>query len=87
MAINQISYSNRNNWSPQYRCLDSIINPSNLINKIVKVVTNALETISQIAEVSCVYCEEKHLFDNCPRNLASVNYVGNLNRKNQKHLY
>ena len=37
--------------------------------------------------MSCVYCGEGHLFDNCPGNPTSVNYVGSFNRQNQDNPY
>ena len=45
----------------------------------MKTITNATTTVNQVVEVFCVYCGEGHLFDNCPENLVSVNYVGNFN--------
>ena len=42
--------------------------------------TTAPATINQVAGVSCVYCGEGHLYDNCLPNPVSVNYVGNFNR-------
>ena len=52
------------------------------LTKMVKAMTTAPATVNQISNVSCVYCGEGHLFDNCPGNLISVNYVGNFNRQN-----
>ena len=49
------------------------------LTNMVKVMTTAA-TVKQVAEISCVYYGEGHLFDDCPGNLASVNYVGNFNR-------
>ena len=49
--------------------------------------TTAPATVNQVVEVSCVYCGKGHLFDNYPRNLALVNYVGNFNRHDQNNLY
>ncbi|KAH9734850.1 hypothetical protein KPL71_017531 [Citrus sinensis] len=54
---------------------------------MVKAMTTAPATVNQVTEISCVYCEEGHLFDNCPRNLALVNYVGSFNKQNQDNLY
>ncbi|KAH9735037.1 hypothetical protein KPL71_017612 [Citrus sinensis] len=54
---------------------------------MVKAMTTAPATVNQVAEISCVYCEDGHLFDNCPGNPASVNYVGSFNRQNQDNLY
>ena len=45
-----------------------------------KAMTTAPVSVNQVTEVSCVYYREGHLFDNCPRNLALINYVGNFNR-------
>ncbi|XP_062119801.1 uncharacterized protein LOC133834258 [Humulus lupulus] len=36
--------------------------------------------MGQLEEVSCVYCGDGHIFDNCPSNPASVFYMGNQNR-------
>ena len=44
-------------------------------------------TVNQIFYVSCVYCGEGHLFDNCPGNPTSVNYVGSFNKQNQDNPY
>ena len=52
------------------------------LTNMVKAMTNASTTVQQVVEISCVYCGEGHLFDNCPWNPASVNYVGNYNRQN-----
>ena len=49
---------------------------------MIKAMPTALATVNQVAEASCVYCGERHLFDNCPGNPASCNYVGNFNRQN-----
>ena len=50
------------------------------LTKMVKAMTTASATVNQVAEISCVYCGEGHLFDNCPGNPTSVNYVGSFNR-------
>ena len=55
------------------------------LKNMVRTTTTAPATVNQVAEVSCVYCGEGHLYDNCPRNSASVNYVGNFNRQNQSN--
>ncbi|KAH9750390.1 hypothetical protein KPL71_013860 [Citrus sinensis] len=57
------------------------------LTKMVKVMTNAPATVNQISDVSCVYCGEGHLFDNCPCNPTSVNYMGSFNRQNQSNPY
>ena len=54
---------------------------------MVKAMNTALATDNQISDVSCVYCGEGHLFDNCPGNPASVDYMGSFNRQNQSNLY
>ena len=59
----------------------------------VSSLTNMLKTMhmspgaptSQVADVSCVYCGEGHLFDNCPSNPASACYIGNFNRGNNPY--
>ena len=50
------------------------------LTNMVKAMTTAPATVNQVAEISCVYCGEGHLFANCPGNPASVNYVGSFNR-------
>ncbi|KAH9751794.1 hypothetical protein KPL71_014441 [Citrus sinensis] len=57
------------------------------LTNMVKAMTSAPATVKQVAELSCVYCAEEHAFDNCPGNLASVNYVGNFNRQPQNNPY
>ena len=57
------------------------------LTNIVKAITNAPATVNQVAEVSYVYCGEGHLFNNCPGNPVSVNYVGSFNRQNQDNQY
>ncbi|XP_052289373.1 uncharacterized protein LOC112496715 [Citrus sinensis] len=52
------------------------------LTKMVKAMTTAPATVNQISDMSCVYCGEGHLFDNCPGNPASVNYMGSFNRQN-----
>ncbi|XP_052299243.1 uncharacterized protein LOC127902982 [Citrus sinensis] len=44
------------------------------LTRMVKAMTTAPATINQISDLSCVYCGEGHLFDNCPGNPTSVNY-------------
>ena len=50
------------------------------LTNMVKAMTFAPTTVKQVVELSCVYCGEEHVFDNYPKNSASVNYVGNFNR-------
>ena len=57
------------------------------LTNMVKAMTIAPPTVNQVAEVSYVYCGEKHLYDNYPGNPTSVNYVGNFNRQNQSNSY
>ncbi|KAH9658480.1 hypothetical protein KPL70_023512 [Citrus sinensis] len=57
------------------------------LTRMVKAMTTAPVTVNQISDVSCVYCGEGHLFDNCPGNLTSINYVGSFNRQNQDNPY
>ena len=57
------------------------------LTNMVKAMTTDPTTINQVAKVSCMYCGEGHLFDNCPENPASVNYVDNFNRPNQNNQY
>ena len=51
------------------------------LTNMVKAMTTAPATVKQVTELSCIYCGEDHDFENCPGNLTSVNYVGNLNRQ------
>jgi len=57
------------------------------LTNMVKAMTSAPAVVKQVVELSCVYCGEEHDFDNCPRNPASVNYVGNFNRQPQNNPY
>ena len=59
---------------------------TSLIN-MVKAMITAPTTVNQTSNMSCVYCEEGHLFDNCRGNSSSVNYMGSFNRQNQDNLY
>lgn len=34
-----------------------------------------LSPVQQISELSCVYCNDNHMFENCPSNPASICYV------------
>ncbi|XP_024035568.1 uncharacterized protein LOC112496079 [Citrus sinensis] len=54
---------------------------------MVKAMTTAPATVNQILEISCVYCGEGHLFDNCPGNPTSVNYMGSFNKQNHDNPY
>ena len=51
------------------------------LTNMIQAITTAPTTVNQVTDVSCFYCGEGHLFDNCPGNLASANYMGNFNRK------
>ncbi|KAH9657995.1 hypothetical protein KPL70_023310 [Citrus sinensis] len=57
------------------------------LTNMVKVMTTVPASVNLVAEVSCVYCGEGHLFDNCPGNLTSVNYMGSFNKQNQDNPY
>ena len=57
------------------------------LTKMVKAMTAASKIVNQISNVSCVYCGEGHLFDNCPDNPTSVNYKGSFNIQNQSNPY
>ncbi|KAH9770702.1 hypothetical protein KPL71_012459 [Citrus sinensis] len=57
------------------------------LTNMMKVMTTAPASINLVAEISCVYCGEEHLFDNCPGNPTSVNYVGIFNKQNQDNPY
>ena len=50
------------------------------LTKMVKAMTTAHVVVKQVVELSCVYCGEENVFDNCLGNPASVNYVGNFNQ-------
>ena len=60
----------------QVSSLSNILKPMNMT-----IGANA----QQSTIVSCTYCGEGHLFDNCPSNLESVYYVGNFNRNNNPY--
>ncbi|KAH9800698.1 hypothetical protein KPL71_000768 [Citrus sinensis] len=47
------------------------------LTNMVKAMRSAPATVKQVTALSCVYCGEEHDFDNCPGNLASVNYNRN----------
>lgn len=53
---------------------------------MVEVMPTTPTTINKLAQVSCVYYGEGHLFDNYPENPTSVNYVGNYNKQNNSYL-
>ena len=57
------------------------------LTNMVKTMTSAPIAVKQVVELSCVYCGEEHDFDNCLRNPALVNYVGNFNRQLQNNSY
>ncbi|KAH9656597.1 hypothetical protein KPL70_022740 [Citrus sinensis] len=57
------------------------------LTNIVKAMTTAPASVNLVAEVSCVYYGEEHLFDNCPGNPSLVNCVGSFNRHNQDNPY
>ncbi|XP_062100024.1 uncharacterized protein LOC133805897 [Humulus lupulus] len=50
-------------------------------NMHLRVVLRMVQPIAmgQVADVSCVYCGDGHVFESCPLNPASVCYVGNQN--------
>ena len=56
----------------------------------VSTLTNMVKTMGmtqgaqslQLAAISCVYCGEGHVFDQCPSNPESACYVGNYQRYN-----
>ena len=52
------------------------------LTKTVKAMTTAPVTVNQISDVFCIYCREGYLFDNCPGDPTSVNYVGSFDRQN-----
>ncbi|KAA3483564.1 hypothetical protein EPI10_005725 [Gossypium australe] len=59
----------------------------------VSSLTNMIKTLERAtvmqemkeAELTCVYCGEDHVFDECPSDPASVYYMGNFNR-NDNHI-
>ena len=55
---------------------------SNLTNMIKNMNTSTGVKTVQALAVSCVYCGEGHLFEECPLNPASACYVSNYNRNN-----
>ncbi|KAH9685728.1 hypothetical protein KPL70_014067 [Citrus sinensis] len=57
------------------------------LTNTVKAMTSVPAAVKQVAELSCVYYGDEHVFDNYPGNPASVNYVGNFNRQPQNNPY
>ena len=57
------------------------------LTNMVKATTFAPATVKQVTTLSFAYCGEEHDFDNCPRNPASVNHVGNFTRQPQNNPY
>ena len=57
------------------------------LTNMVKAITTAPTIVNQIAEVSCAYCGEGRLFDNCSGNLTLFNYVRNYNKQNENNPY
>lgn len=66
-----------------YFALNSKI--ENLTDLVMRNMTQQTETgasaaranVSHLQEISCSYCEEKHNYNDCSRNPASVYYLGN----------
>ncbi|MCI39763.1 hypothetical protein A2U01_0060995, partial [Trifolium medium] len=47
-----------------------------------EVALEPVKVVADSAEVACVYCGGTHLFDDCPGNPVSVNYVANFGKNN-----
>lgn len=53
---------------------------------VVAATANTKTTFAEQARTNtCVYCSGWHLYDECPTNPVSVNYVGNFNRNNNPY--
>ena len=87
MAINQTSCSKRTSGVHNVDALTALSAQVTSLTKMVKGMTIAPATVNQISDMSCVYCREGHLFDNCPGNPASVNHMGSFNKQNQDNPY
>ena len=46
-------------------------------DSVIKAPVQAAVVMTQTTTESSIYCEDKHIFDPCPRNLASNFFVGN----------
>ena len=55
---------------------------SSLTNMIKTMNMSAGVNSVQAVGVTCVYCGEGHVYDDCPSNPVSACYVGNFNRNN-----
>ena len=73
-------------WVHNIDAITTLLAQVKSLTNMVKAMTSVPAAVKQVAELSCVYCEEEHLFENCPGNPASVNYVGN-NLQNQNNPY
>ena len=70
MAINQTSYSKRNNIVHNIDALTAMSAQVTSLTNMVNAMTTAPIIVNQVVEVFCVYCGEGQAFDNCPRNPA-----------------
>ena len=57
--------------------LVSLVVSTSLVSLVSLVVVE--QNISSVDSISCVFCGGGHMYDDCPNNLVSVNYVGNYN--------
>jgi hypothetical protein len=49
------------------------------------VASEPVNVVSDSAEVACVYCGGAHLYEECPANPVSANYVNNFNKNNNPY--
>jgi hypothetical protein len=49
------------------------------------VASDPVNVISDSTEVACVYCGGAHLYEECPANPVSANYVNNFNKNNNPY--
>ncbi|KAL5561694.1 hypothetical protein UlMin_031441 [Ulmus minor] len=61
----------------------NVVSPASMSSPVSSISPVVIEPSSSSVEtVSCVFCGGGHIYDNCPNNPVSVNYVGNYNAGN-----
>ncbi|KAL5578038.1 hypothetical protein UlMin_019737 [Ulmus minor] len=61
----------------------SVVSPASVSSPVSAISLVVIEpSNSSVETVSCVFCGGGHIYDNCPNNPVSVNYVGNYNAGN-----
>ena len=57
--------------------LASLVVSASLVSLVSSVSPVIVEqNVSSMDSISCVYCGGRHLYEDCPNNLVSMNYVG-----------